>query len=98
MVSLSPQGIPGAARGDRRGTGAHWWCVVFPLCTAAASDWEETAIACGMEEEDVSLMAGEAGYVLKFRSLELWESLRQRLDCKVLLLYLYSIYKEIRMS
>ena len=62
------------------GSGRNWWCVVFPpLCTAAASDWEETAIACGMEGEDVSLMAGEAGYVLKFRSLELWESLRQRL-------------------
>ena len=62
------------------GQGRNWWCVVFPpLCTAAASDWEETAIACGMEGEDVSLMAGEAGYVLKFRSLELWESLRQRL-------------------
>ena len=62
------------------GQGRNWWCVVFPpLCTAAASDWEETAIACGMEEEDVSLMAGEAGYVLKFRSLELWERLRQRL-------------------
>ena len=62
------------------GAGRNWWCVVYPpLCTAAASDWEETAIACGMEEEDVSLMAGEAGYVLKFRSLELWESLRQRL-------------------
>lgn len=61
------------------GHGRNWWCVVFPpLCTTAASDWEETAIACGMEEEDVSLMAGEEGYVLKFRSLELWESLRQR--------------------
>lgn len=78
---LSPRrGIPGAARGDRRWTGAQLVVRrVPPLCTAAASDWEETAIACGMEGEDVSLMAGEAGYVLKFRSLELWESLRQRL-------------------
>ena len=31
------------------GQGRNWWCVVFPpLCTAAASDWEETAIACGI--------------------------------------------------
>lgn len=62
------------------GQGRNWWCVVFPpLCTAAAADWEETAIACGMADEDVSLMAGKEGYVLKFRSLELWESLRQHL-------------------
>ncbi len=59
--------------------GQNWWCVVFPpLCTAAATDMERVAIAAGMGEEDVSLLQGEeTGYVLKFRSLELWESLRQ---------------------
>lgn len=61
------------------GTGENWWCVVFPpLCTAAAVEWEETAAAGGMEEEDLSLITGESeGYVLKFRSLELWERFRQ---------------------
>lgn len=61
------------------GAGQNWWCVVFPpLCTAAATDWEETAIAAGLGEEDLSLITEEhQGYVLKFRSLELWESLRQ---------------------
>jgi stage II sporulation protein R len=61
------------------GAGQNWWCVVFPpLCTAAAIDWEETAIATGLGEEDISLITEEhQGYVLKFRSLELWESLRQ---------------------
>ena len=63
------------------GDGQNWWCVVFPpLCTAAATDLEETAIATGLGEEDLSLITEEhQGYVLKFRSLELWENLRQRL-------------------
>ncbi len=61
------------------GGGENWWCVVFPpLCTAAATDLEETAIATGLGEEELSLITEEnRGYVLKFRSLELWESLRQ---------------------
>ena len=61
------------------GAGQNWWCVVFPpLCTAATTDIEETAIATGLGEEDISLITEEnQGYVLKFRSLELWESLRQ---------------------
>ena len=37
--------------------GQNWWCVVYPpLCTAAASDLEETAIASGMDGQDISLM------------------------------------------
>lgn len=61
------------------GAGQNWWCVVYPpLCTTAATDLEETAIAAGMGEEDLQLMTEEEpGYVLKFRSLELWENFRQ---------------------
>ena len=61
------------------GAGENWWCVVFPpLCTAAATEWEETAADGGLAEEDISLITGETeGYVLKFRSLELWERFRQ---------------------
>ncbi len=61
------------------GAGQNWWCVVYPpLCMASASDLEETAIATGLGEEDISLITEEnTGYVLKFRSLELWEQLRQ---------------------
>ena len=64
------------------GAGENWWCVVFPpLCTAAATDLEETAIATGLGEKELSLITEEhQGYVLKFRSLELWESLRQWLQ------------------
>lgn len=61
------------------GSGHNWWCVVYPpLCTTAATDLEETAIAAGMGEDDISLITEEnTGYVIRFRSLELWESLRQ---------------------
>lgn len=61
------------------GKGQNWWCVVFPpLCTTAAADLEQTAIAAGLDDEDISLMTEEnEGYMLKFRAVELWENLRQ---------------------
>ena len=59
-----------------------WWCVVYPpLCMTAATDLQETALTMGLGEEDISLMTEEnTGYVLKFRSVELWENLRQWLQ------------------
>ena len=65
-----------------QGTGQNWWCVVFPpLCTAAASEVPETALAAGLTEDQVSLMTGEDdGYVLKFKVVEWWEELWQRLE------------------
>jgi stage II sporulation protein R len=60
------------------GAGHNWWCVVYPpLCTTAATNWEETAISTGLDEQDVGLMEHSGGYELKFRSVELWEELRQ---------------------
>lgn len=59
------------------GEGQNWWCVVFPpLCTSAACSWQDTARSGGLDGEDVSLMAEEDGYQLRFRSVELWEQLR----------------------
>ena len=61
------------------GAGKNWWCVVFPpLCTTAACDFQETAVAGGLGEEELSLITEEdGGYVLRFRAVELWEGLRQ---------------------
>ena len=62
------------------GEGRNWWCVVFPpLCTAAASDVPEAALAAGLTEDQVSLMTEEDGYELKFKVVEWWEELWQRL-------------------
>ena len=63
------------------GEGHNWWCVVFPpLCTAVSSDLAQTAMAAGLTEDDVQLITeSESGYVLKFKSIALWESLRARL-------------------
>ena len=61
--------------------GHNWWCVVYPpLCTAAATDLEETAVCAGMAAEDVALMQENEGYELKFKSVELWEDFRQWLQ------------------
>ena len=62
------------------GAGQNWWCVVFPpLCTAAACEFDETALAAGLSEEDISLITESEGYVMKFRTMELWQQLRQKI-------------------
>ena len=62
------------------GEGQNWWCVVFPpLCTAAACEFDETALAAGFSQEDISLITESEGYVLKFRTMELWQQLRQKI-------------------
>lgn len=62
--------------------GQNWWCVVFPpLCTAAAAEVPACALAAGLSEDQVRLITEEdRGYVLKFKVVELWESLRSRIE------------------
>lgn len=58
------------------GEGHNWWCVVFPpLCAASTTDLSRTAMAAGLSEKDVQLITEEGGYLLKFKSIELWERL-----------------------
>ena len=62
------------------GEGHNWWCVVFPtLCVSAASEWQDTAVSGGLSDDEIGLMAEENdGYVLRFKCLELWDSLTHR--------------------
>lgn len=65
------------------GEGRNWWCVVFPpLCLGAVSERvEETAAMAGLTEEEISLITAEEGeYVVKFKLLELWDALKQKLQ------------------
>ena len=64
------------------GQGQNWWCVVFPpLCTAASADIPASALAAGFSEEEVSLITEEdQGYVLKFKAVEWWETLKEKWD------------------
>lgn len=61
--------------------GQNWWCVVFPpLCTTAASDVPAAALGAGLTEDEVALITeADEGYVLKFKAVELWETLREKL-------------------
>lgn len=59
------------------GEGHNWWCVVFPpLCTATVTEeMAEDARDAGLSENDIALMTqSDRGYVLKFKSIELWET------------------------
>ncbi len=64
------------------GEGHNWWCVVFPpLCAESVTDVAETAMSAGFSEDDVKLMTEEEnGYVLKFKSIELWQNLKAYLS------------------
>lgn len=62
-------------------SGQNWWCVVFPsLCMAEAEELSETAMAAGLTEEEVDLItqSGEKA-VIRFRCVEIWEELLQRM-------------------
>lgn len=55
------------------GEGHNWWCVVFPpLCAASSVEELEES---GLSRKDVALITqSDEEYVLKFKSIELWES------------------------
>ncbi len=62
------------------GAGQNWWCVVFPpLCLGSVTETAaETAAEGGFDPEQVALITGESeGYVVKFKALELLESLKE---------------------
>lgn len=64
------------------GGGKNWWCVVFPpLCLGSVTETTaETAASGGLSAKDISLITGESeGYIVKFKALELWNGLRQKL-------------------
>ena len=51
---------------------------LYNTAVCYTNELEETARSSGLTADDVSLMTGDGtGYILRFRSLELWERLRQ---------------------
>ncbi len=64
------------------GAGHNWWCVVFPpLCLGSVTEEAaETALEGGLSEDQVSLITGrDGGYVLKFKVVEWWGQLMEKL-------------------
>jgi stage II sporulation protein R len=61
------------------GQGQNWWCVVFPpLCLASVTETTEaTEAMAGLTDGQVALITGQdEGYVIKFKLIEWWNSLR----------------------
>lgn len=59
------------------GKGHNWWCVVFPpVCLAAV---QREALRPAMNPEDYALLTREEGWELRFRSVELWGELTNRI-------------------
>lgn len=59
------------------GKGHNWWCVVFPpLCISAA---EQEKALDAMSEDERGILTEDDGYVVKFRILELWGRIIEKL-------------------
>jgi len=59
------------------GQGHNWWCVVFPpVCLAAV---QREAVQPVMNPEDYALITREDGWQLRFRLVELWGELMNKL-------------------
>jgi stage II sporulation protein R len=58
------------------GSGHNWWCVIFPpLCLTAATD--SKAAFKKLSDEQIKLITSDAPqYVLKFKSIELWNEFK----------------------
>ncbi len=59
------------------GRGHNWWCIVFPPVCLSAAQAETVEEQLG--EEDFRLISEEDGYELRFRALELWGELVEKL-------------------
>lgn len=60
------------------GQGHNWWCIVFPpVCLSAV---QSEAVAETMAEEDFNLITESEGYEFRFRLLELWGELCEKLS------------------
>ena len=62
------------------GQGHNWWCVVFPpVCLAAA---EKEAMQPVMNPDDYALITREDGWEIRFRIVELWGKLLEKVEIK----------------
>ena len=59
------------------GLGHNWWCIVFPpVCLSAVQGESLEAV---MSAEDYAVISGAEGYELRFKLLELWGELSEKL-------------------
>lgn len=74
---LSLRVVMGAGRGH------NWWCVVFPpLCTEALAEPAADAFSIFPEDEEGLITGGGTEYVLRFRLVEWWERLAEKLHLR----------------
>ena len=60
------------------GDGHNWWCIVFPPVCLSAVQSEQVEEA--MSVEDYALITRQDGYELRFRTVELWGELLEKLE------------------
>jgi len=60
------------------GGGHNWWCVIFPpLCLTAAGRAEAQKVMSG---SDFGIVTENGGYAVKFRVLELWGQIMEKIN------------------
>lgn len=59
------------------GQGKNWWCVAFPsLCLPAAGE-EQSDLLLSLPESEREIVENPEQFQVKFKAVELWESLRE---------------------
>lgn len=63
------------------GKGHNWWCVLFPpMCLPAAEEKEELKDI--LNRNEMQIVEGKKRYIIKFKSVELYEQFRQWLETR----------------
>ncbi len=63
-----------------KGEGHNWWCVMFPpLCLPAVTEKNEDSVYGVFGENGGDLVTGKSGYMVKFRIVEIVESIIEAL-------------------
>jgi len=60
------------------GEGHNWWCIVFPpVCLSAV---QSEPVQAAMNKQDYAIVSNAEGWELRFKTLELWDELKARLE------------------
>lgn len=60
------------------GAGENWWCIVFPpVCLSSV---QSKPVAAAMNKDDYALVSSQEGWELRFKTVELWGELMNKLS------------------
>lgn len=60
------------------GAGQNWWCIIFPsVCLSACT---ESDLSAYLDEDEIRLIENKDGYAVKFKAVEIYEKMKEKLS------------------